>query len=90
MFSTSKRLISCFAPYFSAIESFLSEPSTAITSNPLAKATWVSNKPNFPSPYLLHEIPRKISYKEATFIEPLAAAYQTFEMMPLADEDKVI
>ena len=40
--------------------------------------------------YLLHEIPRKISYKEATFIEPLAAAYQTFEMMPLADEDKVI
>jgi len=41
-------------------------------------------------PYLLHEIPKKISYKEATFIEPLAAAYQTFEMMPLADEDKVI
>lgn len=41
-------------------------------------------------PYLLHELPRKISYKEATFIEPLAAAYQTFEMMPLADEDKVI
>ncbi|NVM17601.1 MAG: alcohol dehydrogenase catalytic domain-containing protein [Candidatus Lokiarchaeota archaeon] len=41
-------------------------------------------------PYLLHEIPRKISYKEATFIEPLAAAYQTFEMMPLADDDKVI
>ncbi|MFX0076436.1 MAG: zinc-binding dehydrogenase, partial [Candidatus Hermodarchaeota archaeon] len=41
-------------------------------------------------PYLLHELPRKISYKEATFIEPLAAAYQTFEMMPLADDDKVI
>jgi len=41
-------------------------------------------------PYLLHEIPRKISYKEATFIEPLAAAYQTFEMMPLADDDRVI
>jgi threonine dehydrogenase-like Zn-dependent dehydrogenase len=41
-------------------------------------------------PYLLHELPRKISYMEATFIEPLAAAYQTFEMMPLADEDKVI
>ncbi|GAH11201.1 unnamed protein product, partial [marine sediment metagenome] len=41
-------------------------------------------------PYMLHEIPRKISYKEATFIEPLAAAYQTFEMMPLADEDRVI
>ncbi len=41
-------------------------------------------------PYLLHEIPRKISYKEATFIEPLAAAYQTFEMMPLTDDDKVI
>ena len=41
-------------------------------------------------PYLLHEIPRKISYKEATFIEPLAAAYQTFEMMPLTEEDNVI
>lgn len=41
-------------------------------------------------PYLLHELPRKISYKEATFIEPLAAAYQTFEMMPLTDDDKVI
>ncbi len=41
-------------------------------------------------PYMLHELPKKISYKEATFIEPLAAAYQTFEMMPLADDDKVI
>ncbi|MFX0046712.1 MAG: zinc-binding dehydrogenase [Candidatus Hermodarchaeota archaeon] len=41
-------------------------------------------------PYLLHELPSKISYKEATFIEPLAAAYQTFEMMPLEDDDKVI
>ena len=39
---------------------------------------------------MLHELPRKISYKEATFIEPLAAAYQTFEMMPLAGDDKVI
>ncbi|MHA2288894.1 MAG: alcohol dehydrogenase catalytic domain-containing protein [Promethearchaeota archaeon] len=41
-------------------------------------------------PYLLHGIPRNITYKEATFIEPLAAAYQTFEMMPLSDDDKVI
>lgn len=41
-------------------------------------------------PYLLHELPRKISYKQATFIEPLAAAYQTFEMMPLTNDDKVI
>ncbi|NHJ20994.1 MAG: hypothetical protein EAX91_08635 [Candidatus Lokiarchaeota archaeon] len=41
-------------------------------------------------PYLLHELPRNISYKDATFIEPLAAAYQTFEMMPLGDDDKII
>ena len=40
--------------------------------------------------YLLHELPDIISYKEATFIEPLAAAYQTFETMPLEDEDRII
>ena len=40
--------------------------------------------------YLLHEIPNNISYKEATFIEPLAAAYQTFETMPLGSDDKTI
>ena len=40
--------------------------------------------------YLLHEIPNNISYKEATFVEPLAAAYQTFETMPLEDDDKII
>ncbi|MHA1491772.1 MAG: zinc-dependent alcohol dehydrogenase [Promethearchaeota archaeon] len=40
--------------------------------------------------YLLHEIPSSISYNEATFIEPLAAAYQIFEMMPLELEDKVM
>ena len=40
--------------------------------------------------YLLHEIPNNISYKEATFIEPLAAAYQTFETMPLGCDDKTI
>ncbi|MFX0032838.1 MAG: alcohol dehydrogenase catalytic domain-containing protein [Promethearchaeota archaeon] len=40
--------------------------------------------------YLLHEIPEEISFKEATFIEPLAAAYQIFEMMPLNDNDKTI
>jgi L-iditol 2-dehydrogenase len=40
--------------------------------------------------YLLHEIPDSISFEEATFIEPLAAAYQTFEMMPFEKDDKVI
>ncbi|MBD3254587.1 MAG: alcohol dehydrogenase catalytic domain-containing protein [Candidatus Lokiarchaeota archaeon] len=39
--------------------------------------------------YLLHEIPDSISYREATFIEPLAAAYQTFELMPLEKDDKI-
>lgn len=39
--------------------------------------------------YLLHELPPTISYKEATFIEPLAAAYQIFEMMPLGEDDKI-
>jgi len=40
--------------------------------------------------YLLHKIPSSLSYEEATFIEPLAAAYQTFETMPLNQNDKVI
>jgi threonine dehydrogenase-like Zn-dependent dehydrogenase len=40
--------------------------------------------------YLLHEIPDNISFTEATFIEPLAAAYQTFEMMRLDKDDKNI
>ncbi len=40
--------------------------------------------------YLLHEIPESIPYDDATFIEPLAAAYQTFEMMPLDQNDKII
>ncbi len=40
--------------------------------------------------YLLHEIPDSISYEDATFIEPLAAAYQTFEMMPIDKYDKNI
>ena len=40
--------------------------------------------------YLLHEIPDSISYDEATFIEPLAAAYQIFETMPLAPSDKTV
>ncbi len=39
---------------------------------------------------LLHEIPDSISFKEATFIEPLAAAYQTFEIMPLDNDDQVV
>lgn len=41
-------------------------------------------------PYLLHEIPNSISYDDATFIEPLAAAYQIFETMPLETTDKTI
>ncbi len=40
--------------------------------------------------YLLHEIPNSISYDDATFIEPLAAAYQTFEMMPIDKNDQVM
>jgi len=40
--------------------------------------------------YLLHEIPDKITFEEATFIEPLAAAYQTFVMMPIEKDDKII
>ena len=40
--------------------------------------------------YLVHEIPESLSFNEATFIEPLAAAYQTFEMMPLEKDDKII
>jgi len=40
--------------------------------------------------YLLHEIPDSITYDDATFIEPLAAAYQTFEMMPLDQNDKTM
>ena len=41
-------------------------------------------------PYLLHEIPISMSYEEATFIEPLAAAYQTFEMMPIEKNDQTM
>lgn len=40
--------------------------------------------------YLVHEIPDSLSFNESTFIEPLAAAYQIFEMMPLLNEDKSI
>ncbi|MHA2390674.1 MAG: zinc-dependent alcohol dehydrogenase [Promethearchaeota archaeon] len=40
--------------------------------------------------YLLHEIPDSISYDEATFIEPLAAAYQVFERMPVDQNDKTM
>lgn len=40
--------------------------------------------------YLLHEFPASISFEEATFIEPLAAAYQTFETMPLGSDDKLV
>jgi threonine dehydrogenase-like Zn-dependent dehydrogenase len=40
--------------------------------------------------YLLHEFPESISFEEATFIEPLAAAFQTFEMMPLGSDDNIM
>jgi alcohol dehydrogenase len=40
--------------------------------------------------YLLHEVPQSISMHDATFIEPLAAAYQTFEKMPLGSDDKTM
>jgi alcohol dehydrogenase len=40
--------------------------------------------------YLLHEIPKNISYQDATFIEPLAAAYQTFETMRIEKDDKIL
>ncbi|MFX1376333.1 MAG: zinc-binding dehydrogenase [Promethearchaeota archaeon] len=40
--------------------------------------------------YLLHELPESISYEDGTFIEPLAAAYQTFEMMPVSKDDNNI
>ncbi len=39
--------------------------------------------------YLIHEIPDNLTFNEATFIEPLAAAYQTFEMMKLVEDDKI-
>ncbi|MFX1284405.1 MAG: zinc-binding dehydrogenase [Promethearchaeota archaeon] len=39
---------------------------------------------------LLHRIPDSVSYEEATSIEPLAAAYQTFEMMPIDNDDHII
>ncbi|MFW9896408.1 MAG: zinc-binding dehydrogenase [Candidatus Thorarchaeota archaeon] len=40
--------------------------------------------------YLLHEIPSSISYDQATFIEPLAAAYQIFERMPSDPNEETI
>ncbi|MHA2131765.1 MAG: zinc-binding dehydrogenase, partial [Promethearchaeota archaeon] len=40
--------------------------------------------------YLLHEIPDSLSFAEATFIEPLAAAYQIFETMPIDPNDKTM
>ncbi len=40
--------------------------------------------------FLVHELPISLSYEDATFIEPLAAAYQTFEMMPIEPTDKIV
>jgi len=39
---------------------------------------------------LLHEVPDSIQDVEGTYIEPLAAAYQTFEMMSLDPHDSTI
>jgi len=39
---------------------------------------------------LLHELPKSITYEEATFIEPLASTYQVYEMMPLGIDDKTV
>jgi threonine dehydrogenase-like Zn-dependent dehydrogenase len=39
---------------------------------------------------LLYPIPDSVTDLDATFIEPLAAAYQTFEMMPLTPHDSTI
>ena len=39
---------------------------------------------------LIHQIPNNLSFEQATFIEPLAAAVQTFEIMPIKNEDKNI
>ncbi|TFF89956.1 MAG: hypothetical protein EU548_05475 [Promethearchaeota archaeon] len=40
--------------------------------------------------YLIHKIPDNLSYEEATFIEPLAAAYQVFELMPIDKHDEIV
>lgn len=40
--------------------------------------------------YSLHGIPDSLSYDQATFIEPLAAAYQIFETMPLDPSDETM
>lgn len=38
----------------------------------------------------IHVLPEEVSLKEGTFVEPLAAAFQTFEMAPVHPEDLVI
>ncbi|MBD3187021.1 alcohol dehydrogenase catalytic domain-containing protein [Candidatus Bathyarchaeota archaeon] len=39
---------------------------------------------------LIHLVPPKLTPEEATLIEPLAAALQTFEMMPIQDGDRSV
>ncbi len=41
-------------------------------------------------PKLLHKLPPKLDFMAATFIEPLAAAIETFKLMPLGDLDQTI
>ena len=38
----------------------------------------------------VHEIPDMLSFDEATFVEPLAAAIETFEMAPLDESSNVV
>ncbi|MGQ4832886.1 MAG: zinc-dependent alcohol dehydrogenase [Candidatus Asgardarchaeia archaeon] len=38
----------------------------------------------------IHIIPDSLSFDEATFIEPLAAAIETFEMAPLGKDDNIV
>jgi threonine dehydrogenase-like Zn-dependent dehydrogenase len=40
--------------------------------------------------YLCNELTDNVSYVQGTFIEPLAAAVNTFELMPFTDNDKTI
>lgn len=40
--------------------------------------------------YLIHELPSNISFEQGTFIEPLAAAVNTYELMPFIPSDDYI
>lgn len=40
--------------------------------------------------YLVHELPDNVTFEQGTFVEPLAAAVNTFELMPFDSKDKWI